>query len=366
MNILFIANLSTNIAAGLNWSVPAKVKAQEKIDNCMLLNLNNKYMEHWGETKCYHNLNEYGEKVSLRILPEPFNHPDIVVFEGFYHLKDPIFAKELHKKGIPYIIVPRGSLTYQAMNNHAKWKKFFAHLLIFDRYCHKAAGIQYLTSAEYNDSGDRWNKKSFVLPNGFSTPKCKKESFRGNAIKATFIGRLDIYHKGIDVLIDACQSIQDELRAVGFSLCFYGPRRYQHDIIQKTIQDKGLQDFISIGGEITGQLKENLLLDSDLFILTSRFEGHPMGLIEALAYGVPAIVTPGTNMAKEIGEANAGWICNDVTVEEVTKMLKQSISERNLLPIKSENAIELAKKYDWDILADRLHKELETILENNI
>jgi glycosyltransferase involved in cell wall biosynthesis len=363
MNILYITNLSTNVAAGLNWSVPARVKAQEKIDDCLWVNLSNVEMEHWHEIKCFHNLQEFGEKISLKILPAPFNHPDVVVFEGFYHPKDPKFAHELRHAHVPYIIVPRGSLTKQALSNHAKWKKRIAHVLIFDFYAHKAKAIQYLTENEYKASGDKWNKNSFVLSNGFSTPSVFKQSFHNDQIKATFIGRLDMFHKGIDVLLEACDALKDELRAVGFNLCFYGPKRYDYYLIEKTIIKKGLSDFISMGGEITGEPKKQLLLSSDLFVLTSRFEGHPMGLIEALAYGVPVVVTPSSNMAKEIREANAGWSCNDVTVEEITKMLRQVIAECNQLTNKSKNAIELAKTYDWSKLAEKFHSELCNLLE---
>lgn len=364
MNILYISHLSTNIAAGLNWSVPAGVKAQEKIDNCFWVDLYNKEMPHWRETKCFHQLKEFGEEIHLSLLPAPFDHPDVVIFEGFYEPKEPKFAKELRKKHIPYIIIPRGSLTHQAMSNHSKWKKRIAHLLIFNRYVHKAAAIQYLTNDEYKDSGDMWNKNYYILSNGFSTPSQFKVCIHKDQIKATFIGRLDMYHKGIDVLIEACSQIQNELRAANFSLCFYGPRKYQHDLIQQTIIEKGVQDFLSMGGEITGKAKEDLLLDSDLFVLTSRFEGHPMGLIEALAYGVPAIVTPGSNMANEIREADAGWTSNDATVEEITKMLRQVIAERKHLQEKSRNAIELAKPYDWDKLAERFHNEISKLIED--
>lgn len=362
MKILFISSLSTNIAAGLNWSVPASIKAIEKKNSCLWINTTNVVMEHWKQTICFHNLKEFGKKLSLSIVPIEFQKPDIVVFEGFYKLSHALFAKELRYHKIPYIIVPRCSLTKQALNNHSKWKKRIAHWLIFDSYVNKAASIQYLTEDEYRDSGDKWNMNYFVLSNGFSTPIRKKETFHADILKATFIGRLDIYQKGIDILLEACDLLKDDLRSAGFCLQLYGPIRYHYHQINQIIKDKGLEDFISLEGETSGEHKENVLLDSDVFILTSRFEGHPMGLIEALAYGLPAIVTPGSNMSSEIRDANAGWTCNDLSVEEVSKMLRQFLLERNQLLIKSKNAMKLAQPYDWDILAGKFHDEVCKLL----
>lgn len=364
MNILYISHLSTNIAAGLNWSVPAGIRAQEKIDNCLWVDIYNKEMDHWRNTQCFHKLNEFGEELHLNILPEPFNHPDLVVFEGFYEPKESKFAKELRKSRIPYMIIPRSSLTRQAMNNHSKWKKRLAHFFIFDKYVHRAASIQYLTEDEYRDSGGKWNKNHFILPNGFAKPLFTKENFSKGALKATFIGRLDMYQKGIDVLLEACSQMQDELRKVNFSMCFYGPKRYQYDLILQSIQERGMQDFVTMGGEISGKAKEDLLLSTDLFVLTSRFEGHPMGLIEALSYGVPAFVTPGSNMAKEIQEYDAGWACKDLSVEEIKEMLRVVIQEQYLLEKKSKNAMSLVKPYDWSILAEKFHEEAEKIIIN--
>lgn len=362
MKILYISTLSTNIAAGLNWSVPASVKAQEKIDECLWINTSNVVMDHWKQTLCFHNLSEYGEKLSLSVLPSPFNKPDIVIFEGFYKPDHVKFAKQLYKNNIPYIIVPRCSLTNQAMNNHSKWKKRIAHFLFFDQYVHRAAAVQYLTKDEYNDSGDKWNKHHFVLPNGFSTPKNVKTYFHKDCIKASFIGRLDMHQKGLDVLLRSIEFLKDDLRKEKFSLCLYGPKRYQYELLNDIIKDSNISDIVSLGGEITGKAKENVLLESDLFVLTSRFEGHPMGLIEALAYGVPAIVTPGSNMAKEIKDFNAGWTSEDVTEKEIISMLRRVICDRDQFCIKSKNAIELAKPYDWDKLAIKLHDELHKLL----
>lgn len=130
MNILYIAHLSTNIAAGPNWSVPARVVAQSKYDNVMLLNTTNVTMEHWKQVEAFHNVEEFGE-LNLQNLPIPFSSPDIVVFEGFNFLEQVKFAKELKQTGVPYIITPRGALTYEAQHNHAWLKKRVARLLFF-------------------------------------------------------------------------------------------------------------------------------------------------------------------------------------------------------------------------------------------
>ena len=182
MNILYVSHLSTNISAGPNWSTPAGIKAQEKIDNCLWVELNDVEMPHWRNTKCYHNIKEYSKKLDLKTFPEPFNHPDLVVFEGFYDVREAMFAKKLVKLNIPYVIIPRGSLTHQSLNNNSKWKKKIAHWLIFNQYAYKADAIQYLTNDEYKDSGDRWNKQHIIIPNGFSTPERTKSIFNSDKI----------------------------------------------------------------------------------------------------------------------------------------------------------------------------------------
>ena len=66
------------------------------------------------------------------------------------------------------------------------------------------------------------------------------------------------------------------------------------------IEESGLEKIVLIKDEVYGEDKEKVILESDFFILTSRFEGHPMALIEALSYGLPCLVTKGSNMSKEI------------------------------------------------------------------
>lgn len=368
MNILYITNLSTNIAAGLNWSVPATVNAQSEIDNVFWLNLSNVVMDHWKDVKAFHNISEFGNDLTIENLPSPFDNPDVVVFEGFYHPKDPKLAKKLRKKGIPYIITPRGSFTRQGQRLggvRKRLKKLIANILIFKPYARKALAIQYLTRAEQKDSTGNWNKRSFVVPNGFKTPSESKEEFTKNGIKALFIGRLDKYHKGLDVLLEAIHTDYQFLKKHNFSLQIYGPQRYDYLELSEFIAKHNLTDVVTLNGEITGDDKKRALLSSDLFVLTSRFEGHPMGLVEAIAYGLPSLVTPGSNMGEEIRHNDCGWVC-EPTSESIAKTLKIIIQNNSLLPTKGKNSLRLSESYGWERIAKDFHENVHKLLESNI
>ena len=357
MKILYISHLSYNVASGLNWSVPASVEAQAGIDEVLWIETTSVVMPHWKEVGAYHNLGEFGGKLHLEIIPKKFRKPDVVVFEGLYFKEYLEFAKELRKEKIPYIIVPRSSMTKQAMHNHSWLKKWIAHKLYFNKFINKAWRIQYLTQQEADDSTELFKTPYFIVPNGFNTPKVKKESFCVKGIQAIFIGRLDMYQKGLDILLDAVTEVHKQLKEAGFFLNIYGPHRYDYEKIKNVIDVNGINDIVSVNDEVSGKEKEKIIIDSDIFIMTSRFEGHPMGMIEALAYGLPCIATPGTNMAVVIGEYDAGWICN-VDKQSIQDALRVAISEKEKYKEKSKNAMNLAKLYDWEKLAERFHNEV--------
>lgn len=365
MNILYISHLSNNIFAGPNFSVPASIRAQQKYDNCYWLNLTDACQEHWKKVECYHTLKELSCNVfSLDKIPVPFSRPDLVVFEGFYNqgLSDPRIAMQLKRKGIPYIIIPRGSLTKQAMNNHGSLKKRIAHFFYYDAYCKNAVAIQYLTEQEFRDSYKEWNKNHLIIPNGYSEPEHKKLYFSDNGIKMVFIGRPDKYHKGLDVLWEAMKEIKDDLIKASVTLDFYGPNgMYDYNLLKQQILEFGLQKVVVMHDKVGGDEKEKALLAADLFVMTSRFEGHPMGLIEALAYGLPALVTPGTNMADEIDRVGAGWKCEG-NPTSVASALKLIIQEKVKLQEKSKQAILLSQQYEWDAIALDFHNKVKALL----
>ena len=361
MNILFVSSLSTTLSAGPVWSVPARISAQEKYDNVMWINTSKADHSHCKSIKAYHNISEF-KKLSLNSLPVPFNRPDIVVFEGFYSGKaEIILSLECRRYKIPYVIVPRSSLTWDAMHNKSKVKKEIAHLFFYDSFVKHSIGIQYLTEKEYLDSKYRFDYPHFILSNGIYPQEIIKDDFSFDGIRAIFIGRIDIHQKGLDLLLEACKELYNELISLKFSLILYGPQLEDYEAVKEKIVELKLDRIVTLGGEVTGQKKREVILNSDLFILTSRFEGHPMGLIEALSYGLPCLITTGTNIGEEVQKYNCGFV-GDITTEGVVNAFRDMMANYKSFKELGASSVVLANQYDWNKLALNFHEYLEELL----
>lgn len=349
MNILFVSHLTNNISEGPNYSVPAQVLSQSCYDNVFWWNLTKAKQSFWLEKGLFHNIDEF-PNVKISVLPVPFNNPDLVVFEGFYFINNVKLAIECRKKEIPYIIIPRCSLTWQAQKKK-RLKKIVGNWLIFNKFAKQALAIQYLTQSEQNDSGQKWNEKSVVIPNGIYPTNFKKDIKKKNNIRGIYIGRFDIYHKGLDLLLEACKESKDKLIKFNIKIYLYGPdyKNAKKKLLNKINLFK-LQETLFLCNAVSGSEKKNIIENADFFIMTSRFEGLPMSLIEALSYHLPCLVTQGTYMANDILKSKAGWAC-ETSVEGIKQAFSALINDLDNLDDLSNNAYSLSQKYDWQNIA---------------
>lgn len=361
MNILYISNLSGNLFAGPNNSVPAQIKAQSEIDNVFWYNINHVKRKEWEAIGCS-NLDDYPTK-RLDDLPAPFSNPDIAVLEEFYCFPFCRIISDLQKKRIPYIIIPRSELTYKAQKKKS-WKKRLANLIYFNNVVKRSAAIQYLTEAEKKESEQQWKHRSIIIPNGTSVKGQPDYGHKMGRIRASYIGRFEIYQKGLDLLIAAISDAQKLLRESGFFLKMYGVNQEKTvEEINELIRRASINDLVSINEAVYGSDKEKILKKTDVFIMTSRFEGMPMGLIEALSYGIPCLATEGTNMSNDIDNYNAGWYAG-TDVSDIVNALVKMVEEQDKYAEKSRNAHTLALKYSWSSIAKITHNAYKSIAQN--
>lgn len=352
MVILHIANLSGNRFSGVDVVVPQHLFAQSKYAKIAFVNISDFRIDNTQQFDV--------EKMNnLKKLPVPFNKPDLVVFHMVYHFKYLKLYKICKNNNIPYIIIPHGCLTDEAQNK--KWlKKKIGNLLFFNKFINNAIAIQCLSQKELENT--HFHKSKFIGSNGIDLPKNYKITFNKKRFKFVFIGRLDLYIKGIDLLINAIGRKVEELRKANAEIKIYGPLDKKNTyIIDKLIKDNDIKDLISLNDAITGLEKEKILIDSDVFIQCSRTEAMPMGILEAMSYGLPCLVTRGTSLGDIISKYDAGWVA-ETDIDSIAECIVKCINEKNLLKGKNTNARKLIEQnFIWNKVASETinhYKEL--------
>ncbi len=359
MKLLYISNLTGNLYAGPNHSVPAQIAAQSKYDEVLWINLNDNEITN-DKAKLLHKASDV-KGIIPDDLPEPFNKPDLVIFEEFYCYPFNKIIYRIIKNKIPYVIIPRSQMTHQAKQVR-KIKKKIADLLFFNRFVKNAAAIHYLTETEKKDSS-AYKTNALVIPNGIDMPTDVGADNKKEHLIISYVGRLNVYQKGIDVLFDACGIIREDLIRNNVKICFYGPDQERAlEQMNEWCTSRKLDGIIEINGAVFNEQKADVLRNSDAFIMTSRFEGMPMGLIEALSYGLPCIVTPGTNLMDEIVTSGAGIGC-ELSAQAVAKAIKNMVLKRDELTEMSQKAKELAERYSWDGIAAKTHRIYRDLID---
>jgi glycosyltransferase involved in cell wall biosynthesis len=160
--------------------------------------------------------------------------------------------------------------------------------------------------------------------------------------------------KRLDELIEAFQSLGDQRwRLV---IAGDGPADYLSFLNQKA---RG-SERISFTGWVEGKRKEALMRGASLFVLPSRHENFGLSVVEAMACGVPVMVTPQVNLAREIDSAQAGWV---VAFKELSNGLAVVMEDNGERLRRGKIAYEYAKRYSWDKVGTDLADFYRQILE---
>jgi glycosyltransferase involved in cell wall biosynthesis len=120
-----------------------------------------------------------------------------------------------------------------------------------------------------------------------------------------FLGRNDIFQKGIDLLLRGFASAV--VRGFRRPLVIAGrPWGDSCTQIHRLCVQLGIKDRVSVLGEVGEGTKWELLRRARCLAFLSRWDGPPRPIRESLAAGTPVIVSHGTNMADLVVEEGAG------------------------------------------------------------
>lgn len=163
----------------------------------------------------------------------------------------------------------------------------------------------------------------FVIPN--PTPFYPEASSTCESHKAICVGRLN-EQKGYEYLIDAWAIVSK--RHPDWVLNAYGSGEIKEQL-QKRINEKGVSNSLILN-EPTSSIIDKYL-ESSLYIMSSRFEGFPMVLLEAMSCGLPCVSFDCPNGARDlIVDGRNGFLVDYLNVEQLADCICKLIEDEPL------------------------------------
>ena len=197
-------------------------------------------------------------------------------------------------------------------------------------------------------------KKTFALSNPVSDVFVEnKKDYNQQINKIVSVGRLNP-QKNFDLLINAMAELVKEYPELTADIWGIGQ---EEERLAKVIEDKKLQNVVSLRGR-TNAVKD-VLNDSDLFIMTSDYEGMPNSLLEAMTFGMPCISTDcPTGPSDLIENDNNGMLIPMGDTEKLVAAVKELIGNPGKAIEMGENArIRTIESHSSKSIADRFVAE---------
>ncbi|MEM3484500.1 MAG: glycosyltransferase [Candidatus Methanomethyliaceae archaeon] len=271
-------------------------------------------------------------------------------------------ASACRRYNVPRIESPRGGLMPWDLR-HNYWKKWL-YLALFERARLNAAAAIHCTDEMEQQAIKQLGLKppTFVVPNPIEFTEFSSLPARGklrsrlglpeSSMVTLFLSRISA-KKGLDLAIRAFVDVAHKHPDAHFVVA--GPdddgsgRRAQW-----LTRQLGLQKQVHFIGMVTGEDRLSALADADLFILTSHSENFGMAAAEALAAGLPVLLSDQVGIARQVARAGAGAIV-PLDVSSIAHAWSALLDNPGELKAMGKRGRKLVQQeYDADAVARRM------------
>lgn len=293
---------------------------------------------------------------------------------------------------LPYLMRPLGTLDPADLRKKKQFKALYAALLERPNLA-GAAAIHFTSELEAKVS-ERFGVTTpdLVLPLGVCLPPIGDDKGGGGAFQGDstsnsmpsralaqtairqrfdipegqplllFMSRIDP-KKGFDVLLPALSNLQQQGQPFHLLLCGANPQDRAYEArIHEQIQAAPWAQQATVTGFISGELKRQLLAAADVFVLPSYYENFGIAVAEAMAAGLPVVISDQVHIWPTIQASEAGWVV-PVDVEALTAALKEALVDSQVRSHRGQNARQCAQAhYSWDAIAQRLLNHYQQII----
>lgn len=284
--------------------------------------------------------------------------PDVIVGVMWGDALVAHLASKLIRKKIPVVFSDHDSFVRPSFVKESVIKKFSKHVLskLCDWYT-------VLTEPDLKLAKEDGVKNVSVQINSLSLTPLQTLPEKKSTILA--VGRLDAwYYKGFDLLINAWGRIAKNHPSYVLQFAGTGSEK-SIKFLKKQIEENGIEnqvEFLGFRDEM-----ESIYKESSLFVLSSRYEGFGLVLIEAMSQGCACVACDfGGRQSDIIQHGYNGLLCPIDNVESLADNIEKLITDKQLRVKVQTNAISSLSKYSKQSVSLSWNNLLNNICKNEL
>ncbi len=307
---------------------------------------------------------------------------DVVHIYSVYGFSSSAAAYWCRKRGIPHIVHPHGSLDPFLRRRH-RGRKWLHAKLLAERDYRMATAVLFNSAEEMRLASD-WaglktrrnceGPKRFVVPVGLDARWLQEpDLLAGERLRSRFpelrgrrlvvyFGRIN-FKKGLDILARAFALVARGREDVHLVLAGPDTEGYGRKV-REWLREGGVLEKTTFTGLLEGEDRFAALQQAEVFALSSYTENFGQVVAEAMASGVPVVISDQVNIWPEVKQANAGLVvpCDaEATANALQSVLADSVGGRQM----GRNGRRwVAENLPWKIVAAQMASVYEQVAQD--
>lgn len=232
----------------------------------------------------------------------------------------------------------------QTLSGEEMWRRYRLPFFLVERL-----GLRFYRDVVVLNSADSVMVRRFspaaairVIPNGIDLPPADS-GLAGRGSYILFLGRIDLPHKGLDLLLQAYKKDHFPMPLV---IAGKGTRRDERKFAAMARATGADVRWI---GHVTGQRKQQLLEECAFLVMPSRYESFGLVALEAMSYGKPVV---------HFDLPYLRWIEGNVRippfdVNAMTEAMRVLVADETVRRELGRTGQAAAQRYSQDQMADR-------------
>ena len=204
----------------------------------------------------------------------------------------------------------------------------------------------------YQQDAEMYQQAFGFRPTSIYNPLTLKPGPRSDGQQKKFlaVGRFSPKHKGFDLLIQAFALFAQKNQEWTLDIVGDGPEK---DLLAHMISDNNLESRIKLH-PFTNEIQV-YYSSASVYVLSSRWEGMPLVLVEAMSHGLPIIASDIPTGQEVLGDF--GLFFKNGDIQELAQRLEDATHLD--WQKKSDEAIKIAQRFDVNEIAEQWKKLLE-------